>query len=511
MNFFDAIGNSFRRPNVEMSNFDLSHEHKTTMQFGKLVPIMCEEVLPGDKWHISASAFVRTMPLLSPMMHKTDLKVRFFFVPNRLVWDNWERFVSDGRDEAGSELNVPTITLKARSEDVRDKWFGKGTLTDYFGFAMRGSYEGCVVSQLPYRAYDCIYREYFANQWFGDIPQQSYQGSRFYNKFGDDIDIDENDTHNKQFADLLLCEDVCWEKDYFTSCSPTPMAATGSVPGLSISNHSIKAGGHPTINDGLYPTAGSNNQTPTISELRQAYRLQAFLENSLKTGKRYVEQLMAHFGVDSSDKRLQRPEYLGGGKLAVQVSEVASTASAESGHLGDLAGRGLSVGSFADVNFTSEEHGYLFAIAYISPHSSYYGGIPRTFIRRDRWDFAFPEFADLGEQPVWRCELDSADNYHNDPTQTIFGYVPRYSEYKTITDRFSGDMVDTLNFWHLGRDFSGTNPALNEDFLYINDKARAKLNRVFGVTNENEHPFVCTFGFNIDALRPLPFNPQSVM
>lgn len=510
MNFFDIIGNSFHRPKVEMSSFDLSHEHKTTMQFGKLVPIMCEEVLPGDKWNITASAFARSMPLLSPMMHKTDLKVRFFFVPNRLVWDQWERFISDGRDQFGGELKVPTIRIQTFEESVRKKWFGKGTLTDYFGFAARGSRDSCSVSQLPYRAYDCIYREYFANQWFGDIVDQGYLGAGFYNKFTDQVIITDDNQHNEQFFDLLQCEDVCWEKDYFTSCSPTPMAYGSTVPGVVVDDGSVVVGKHNAINDGLYPTQGLRNET-TVSELRQAYRLQAFLENSLRTGKRYVEQLMAHFGVDSSDKRLQRPEYLGGGKLAIQVSEVASTSESATSQLGDLAGRGISVGSFDDITFTSEEHGYLFAIAYISPHSSYYGGIPRTFIRRERWDFAFPEFADLGEQPVWVSELDASNNYDDDPTQEIFGYVPRYSEYKTITDKFSGDMVDTLNFWHLGRDFTNSDPALNEDFLYINDKARAKLNRVFGVTDPNEHPFICTFGFKIDALRPLPFNPQTIM
>lgn len=525
MNFFKQIANSISRPNVNFSNFDMSHEHKTTMRFGELVPVMCEEILPGDKWHINPNAFVRTMPLLSPMFHKVDLKMRFFFVPNRLVWDKWAEFISHGNDKNG-ELFVPTFSFDGHlSPDEKreqiETLFGKGSLADYFGYRPPVDGEDFSISQLPFRAYDLIYQEYFCNQWVSPYNvRNSFEGARFYNRYGDKLTNDPrsmpgnsnipSETKYEWIKDLFLPENVTFEPDYFTSCAPTPMTDPGTS-GIRLGNDgkSVRIGGHQAIEKSLYPIGDySTSAQPTISELRQAFRLQNFLENSLRVGKRYVEQLFAHFGVESSDGRMQRPEYLGGGKLAIQISEVASTAESGNIQLGDLAGRGISVGSFGDINFTSEEHGYLFGIAYIVPHTSYYGGIPRTFLRHERFDYAFPEFATLGEQPVFVSELDASYNVDGKNTK-IFGYVPRYSEYKQSMDKFSGGMVDNLAYWHLGRNMLNSDPALNENFIYIHDEARRELNRVFGVTDPKEHPFYCSFNFQSNALRPLPFNPQT--
>ena len=304
------------------------------------------------------------------------------------------------------------------------------------------------------------------------------------------------------YEEFLLPASVPFEPDYFTSCLPTPNA---SMAGVYVQKGGVTTDEQAAVRNSLYGSNDQNVTVSTVTDLRNAFRLQNFLENSLRTGKRYVEQLMAHFGVESSDSRLQRPEYLGGGQLAVQVSEVASTSESSKIQLGDLAGRGLSVGSFGDINFTSEEHGFIFGLAYIVPHTSYFGGIPRTFLRHERLDFAFPEFATLGEQPVFTTELDvSADE------NKIFGYVPRYSEYKQSLDKFSGDMVKSLAFWHLGRNLKGANPVLGDKFIYITDKARKEFNRVFGFTGSDGHPFICSFGFNSSAVRPLPFNPQTI-
>lgn len=525
MDFFKQIANGFHKPQVDYSQFDMGHEHKTTMRFGSLTPVFLQEVLPGDKWHINPSAFVRTMPLVSPMMHKVDLKIRFFFVPNRLVWKNWERFISGGRDpKTGGELFVPTFTLPQATggspdgDLYTDKYFAKGSLCDYFGIPLRShndngniTFFAPTISQLPFRAYDLIYQEYFCNQHLeGHNIDNSFDGADFYEKWNKVNSLTPPLDH-KMLSDIFLTEDVLFEPDYFTSALPTPMA-TPHTSGLRLGNndHSVRIGGHQAIEGSLYPNGEySTTAQPTVNELRQAFRLQHFLENSLRTGKRYIEQIFGHFGVESSDARLQRPEYLGGGTLALQVSEVASTAEMPNGsQLGDLAGRGISVGNFGDINFTSEEHGFLFGLAYIVPRSSYFGGIPKTFLRHERFDFAFPEFATLGEQPLYTCELDATQ-----PTDKleIFGYVPRYSEYKQQIDRFSGDMVGTLAYWHLGRNLAKANPKLNADFVHINDKARRSLNRVFGVTEPNAHPFVCSFGFAGNAIRPLPFNPQSML
>lgn len=504
MNFFKQIASNFNKPRIDFSKFDMSHEHKTSMRIGELVPVLCEEVLPGDKWHINANAFVRTMPLLSPMMHKVDLKMRFFFVPNRLVWDDWERFISDGMKN-GKEIFIPTLDVGA-SQDPQitekiKKWVGKGSLLNYFGFSVPSGRQR-VISQLPFRAYDLIWQEYFCNQSVSPKNvERGYDGPKWFNKFGDNLVLGQSTVSDETIDDLMLPENVCFEPDYFTSCLPTPLA---SMPGVDISGDAVAVEQYDFLKRGLY-RRDDNGDVQTVNDLRNAFRLQHFLENSLRTGKRYIEQLMAHFGVESSDARLQRPEYLGGGQLAVQISEVASTAEGKDIQLGDLAGRGLSVGSFGDIDFTSEEHGFIFGLAYIVPYTSYFGGIPRTFLRHERLDFAFPEFATLGEQPVFQQELDATvdDN-------VIFGYVPRYSEYKQSLDIFSGEMTDTLAHWHLGRNLFKANPTLNDKFVYVTDAARKEFNRIFGVTKPEEHPFICSFGFNSAAVRPLPFNPQTI-
>lgn len=541
MKFFDLLNRVSSRPTVEMSSFDMSHEHKTSLAFGKIAPVFLQEVLPGDKWHISTSAFLRTMPLLSPMMHKLDLKVRFFFVPNRLIWHQWESFISQGRAEVfgsssdpSSNLVVPSFVFDGKdgqgNDLLKSKYGARGSLMDYFGFPLPKTAQECRVSQLPFRAYHLIIREYFRNNLLDPANlYNSQNGVAEFIPFDEMVTLNDKNLKEKSLLQQMLSvADLAWENDYFTSASPTPLAVEQSVSstsgldsniysdqvgnadvnGYKLSNGSVLVDGVPRSDLDVKSKSGDG---VSVDELRYAYRLQHFLENGLRYGRRYVEQLFAHFGVTSSDARLQRPEYLGGGSLAVQVSEVTSTAGTDDGRLGDLAGRGLAVGGFEDITFTSEEHGFLIGVAYLSPHASYYGGVNRTFLRSERFDFAFPEFADLGQQPIFQSELDITDNYHLDGTRTIFGYVPRYSEYKQVMDKFSGDMVDTLSFWHLGRDFSNASPVLNDSFIYIDDAARVKLNRVFGVTDASKHPFVATFGFKADALRPLPFNPQNVI
>lgn len=512
MNFFKQIASTFQKPHVEFSKFDMSHEHKTTMRFGELVPIFCEEVLPGDSWHIEPNAFVRTMPLLSPMFHKVDLKVRFFFVPNRLIWDMWEPFISSG-EYNGKELFVPTVSIDSDSNDDNVKHLSSpGSLVNYFGISNSSGFQGLEISQLPFRAYDLIWQEYFCNTAVQPhLVRNNYDGAKFYTQtWGDRLDInaqywDQDEAMRKKANDMLMPENVCFEPDYFTSCLPTPLA---SAPGISIHGGSVTVKGNDAVNNSLYPASQAADSYHTVADIRNAFRLQHFLENSLRTGKRYIEQLMSHFGVESSDSRVQRPEYIGGGKLAVQISEVAATNESDKIQLGDLAGRGLSVGSFGNLSYNSDEHGYIIGVAYVVPHTSYFGGVNRTFLRHERLDYAFPEFATLGEQPVFEIELDSgvAISHRN----KIFGYVPRYSEYKQSLDKFSGDMVNRLAFWHLGRNLEFTDPKLNPEFVYINDNARKQLNRVFGVTDPKQHPFYCSFGFSASANRPLPFNPQTI-
>lgn len=490
-------------------------------QMGKLIPFLCREILPGDRFSVQSDFFLRFAPMLAPIMHRVNVHTHYFFVPNRLVWDEWKDFITGGQDgtlqPAKPYLNIPDL----------DGVFGVNTLMDYMGLPVpvpgdpNPYTEDVKIDALPFRAYQLIYNEYYRDQNCEDPVEFSIGSGK----------VTEADAER-----ILSLRNRCWEKDYFTSALPwtqrgqevnIPLAGDAPIKlnpdagvqtpvyknadGSVFSGHagamSLTNGGIVQAADGAYPQRLDPNgtliadltgaSTVTINDLRRSVALQSWLENNAVGGSRYVEQLLAHFGVRSSDARLQRPEFLGGGMSPAVFSEVLQTSETAETPQANMAGHGVAGGSHHGFNRFFEEHGWLIAVFSVTPRSNYSQGIERQFTKFDKLDYAFPEFAHLGEQPIYNRELYLGTDGLNDD---VFGYTPRYAEYKYIPSRVAGNFRADLSFWHLGRIFTGR-PNLNEDFVHIHP---TDTSRIFAVTDSEAEQLYVQIVNRVHARRVLP-------
>lgn len=507
MNMFNKIA----IPRIPKNTFDLSHERKLTAQMGVLTPILNMEVVPGDVIKSNTEIILRMAPMLAPIMHRLHVSTHFFFVPNRLVWDEWEDFITGGPD--GTSTPIPPHYLVHDAEVNSKPLFSKGSLSDHLGiplFADMSITDFLKVSSIPHRAYQLIWNEYYRDQNLQDpidIPKTSnYEGT----------------------LELLRLRNRCWEKDYFTSCLPwaqkgeevqmpfepvykdiSEMVTDQGVPATgtgTIEQNAASAGNLLVRNSvsGLQTGRIENLESGagvTINDLRTATRLQAWLERNARGGSRYIEQIMAHFRVKSSDSRLQRPEYLGGGRQPISVSEVLSTVGTDAVGIeapqGNMAGHGISVGNTNRFKRYFEEHGTVLGLMSIMPKTAYQQGLNRQFTRMTKEDYYWPEFANLGEQEVKNQEVYiRPDAAYNEGT---FGYQSRYAEYKYMNSSVHGDMRDNMDFWHMGRIFD-SQPSLNEDFVKANP-----TKRIFAVDDPDEASMFIQIYNDVKAKRPMPY------
>lgn len=457
---------------LESSRFDLTHERTLSMDMGKLVPILLEEILPGDEFSVKTDMLVRMAPMLAPMMHRVNVYTHYFFVPSRILWTEWENFITGGADGADASVH-PTIAAPSSGGG-----FALNTLADFLG-APTGI-NSFVVQAMPFRAYDEIF-----NQWYRD---QNLVSPVTVSKAGGP------DTTTNT---ALLSR--AWEKDRFTNAlpwaqrgAPVSVPLGGTVPVTRVSNapgtvlYNAGANTQPGSEDlwvdtttkqisdqsltkhfsidpngGLEANLGSANPI-TINALRQVILLQKWMEKNARGGARYVESILEHFKVRSSDARLQRPEYLGGGVSPLTVSEVLQTSAtgASGTPLGAMAGHGYSVPGIHAFKKSFEEHGYVIGILSVLPRTKYQQGSMPIWNRRSRFDYAWPTFAGLGEQPILKKEIYAASA---DP-DGVFGYAPRYQEYRERESTVHGDFKSTLNYWTMARIF-GSEPTLNSAFV----------------------------------------------
>lgn len=469
------------------SVFNRTHSHKTTFDGGKLIPFYVDEVLPGDTFNVNSNLFGRLATPIVPVMDNIYLDTHYFFVPNRLVWDNFKRFMGEQDNPTDStDYLVPQLSATHT----------EGSLGDYFGLPIDVATDA---NSLFFRAYNLIW-----NEWFRDQNLQ------------DSVTVNKGDSGDSLSDYNLLSRGK--RHDYFTSALPwpqkgpgvelplgstAPITSTGSLQLTDGSNLSdLQRGGSSSYvaltnatnmnNNDLSYESGlaadlSSATAATINSLRQAFQLQRLAEKDARGGTRYTEIVRSHFNVTSPDARLQRPEFLGGRTTRIDITPVAQTSQTSTSQYGTSntpQGNLSGFGTVAQVNdgFTKSftEHGIIIGLCSVRADLTYQKGLNRMFSRRTKYDYYWPTLAHLGEQSILNKEIYAQGTSADDD---VFGYQERWAEYRyypsKITGKFRSDASQSLDVWHLSQDFANL-PTLSSTFIEDNPP----LDRLVAVTNE---------------------------
>lgn len=532
---------------IPRSVFTRSHSYKTAMPVSKLVPFFVDEVLPGDTFNLKTTILARLSTPIVPFMDNLYMRTFFFFVPNRLIWEHWEAMNGDQRSgpTASTDYLVPQATINN---------LAIGTLGDFLGLPT-GVVQNVSVSELPLRAISLIW-----NEWFRDENLQNAYNidKNTEREFVGDQAISSTNVDNP----LLYssdCPPIAKFHDYFTSALPWPqkgpgveISLGGSVPvtgtadllfGQSqiqvtggVGSHSFNGTSwSPSPNSANQPyvvgfgawTPGNNESsgsmsqvkvtgaltnpaltvdlsasTPiSINDLRQAFQIQKLYERDARGGTRYTEILRSHFGVVSPDARLQRPEYLGGGKTRINVNPVQQTSATADGSgtpQGNLSAYAVAVDTGHSFTKSFVEHGWIIGFVAVQSDLTYQQGLNRMWSRKARFDYYWPVFAHLGEQAVLNKEIFVQGTAADDE---VFGYQERFAEYRYFPGIITGHMRSTsstpLDVWHLAEKFE-TAPQLNGTFI----QDATPIERVVAVTDEP--PIILDAWFDLKCVRPMP-------
>jgi len=526
--------------------FDLSHDHKTTFSMGQLIPFCTLETLPGDNFTLDYEVMCRFAPLFLPIMHRCDLTVHYFYVPWRIIWSDWSKYITQSEDLLAPYFYHPD--LNASTTETK-----RSPICSYMGlpFSFQAPFvSGVNVSAGPIAAYWKIYNEYYRNsqiQEIIDIPLVA----------GENLITSWTDYNGN--APIFVASKL-WNRDYFTSALPTPQIGAEVLVPIANANYDIgtpwdpgdvlgpwqlkNVGSHTAAADGdlvvdsastgfpgmLSNAAGDSlyldiqETSAPMRDFRLAARMLEFLERLMRTGQRYRDFLKGHFGVDPDPGTIDLPVFIGGSKGRVVVSEVMSTAETESIPVGGYAGQAMVVGQGStQVKYFCKEHGFIIGIINIQPRSSYMQGLSRMWTRGvggttsdgniqnpgNVYDYAFEEFAGIGDQAILYREIRydftvlQANADHNDET---FGYIPRYSEYRWMNDIVSGEMRNIWISFHLSRIFEEggapalTSPVLNTDFL----QCIPRIDDVFQIGAAQDHEIYAWIFNDVKVWRSLP-------
>ena len=651
---------------MKRSKFNLTHSHSTTADAGQLIPFLLQPTLPGDRFRIGLKNFIRCQPMVAPLMHEVYFYTQYWYVPYRILWDNWEDFITGGGDLSASPA-FPYVTAPSGG-------WQPGSLADYFGFPVKQA--GIEVSAMPFRAYaeiwntryrdedlqtdvSVVYTDGADNKTSTDILSPSWKRDYFtlarpWTQRGVDILVpvtdgghgtqithkhtisyrvalfiwgmyafninDDPDTIDFTIADKYFngvtykytktehdsTGSITNDTKTYNASSSTPaekvafIAAlenyfsdtssdwSGSVPYANLENTiknwsstspqevSVPAGSEitlarriPNISEGLVltnwrfslyafisndetvPSAGvsdsfsgasvydargtrniwvrftgstacnydddsplceyvtyatlSQSGAVSVRDLRASSALQRYAERSLKFGNRYEEFIQREFGVKPRDSRIQRPEYLGGGRGILNISEVLQTAEGTDTGVGTMRGHGIASVSQRPIRFKSPEHGIIIGLLSIRPKAVYTQGIEREFLKRSRLDFFTPELANIGMQEVLTQELFATSANKN----SIFGYSDRYQEYRYHKPLVTGEFRDTLNYWNMARIFDNA-PNLNDEFINMEYSSEV-FKRPFAVQDQSYHSFLIMLENVIHAWRPIPKRAKDIL
>nr|WNN13356.1 MAG: major capsid protein [Microviridae sp.] len=521
---------------IQRSTFDRSHSVKFSFNVGDLIPFYVDEVLPGDTFNVTSSKVVRMQPLVSAPMDNLFLDTYYFFVPNRLVWSHWREFNGENTESPwmpSVEYSVPQLLF---SEDTQAF---PGSIADYMGIppVPTSSAKGFSVSALPFRAYALI-----CNEWFRD------------ENLTDPLVIPTGDSNQQAAtkADVVLPPvyalggipfKVAKYHDYFTSCLPTPQKG----PDVKIPMASdVPVYSGPTINpnpDNKYSTlfvsefssnpslhykmdtSGMFEQAPigdtsglyagnlyaamstsalaTINQLRLAFQIQRMYEKDARGGTRYIEILKSHFGVTSPDARLQRPEYLGGNRIPINISQVVQNSGTVSNSTpqGNVAGMSLTADNHSDFTKSFVEHGFVIGVMCARYDHTYQQGIERFWSRKTRFDYYWPVFANIGEQPVLNKEIYADGSAADDE---VFGYQEAWADYRYKPNRVCGEMrsniTNSLDVWHFADNYK-TRPALSDSWIR---EDKTNVDRVLAIQSKTSNQLFADIYIKNKTTRPMP-------
>ena len=537
---------------IRRSTFDRSHSLKTSFNVGDIVPFFIDEVLPGDTFNVDTSKVVRLQTLLTPVMDNIYLDTYYFFVPNRLTWSHWKQFNGENTESAWlpkTEYEIPQITAPAGTG------WSVGTIADYLGVPT--GVPDLSVSALPFRAYALVMNEWFRDENLSDplvVPV-------------DDATVAgvNTGTFVTDVAKGGLPYKAAKYHDYFTSCLPSPQkgpdvlipsATSGNFPvvtshdthdpgGFTLSGKfgvmsldppgssgtayfdqasylssdvgtfdvGLRSSGNPS--SGFDPTnlwaLSSGGLGASINQLRMAFQVQKLYEKDARGGSRYIEILKSHFGVTSPDARLQRPEYLGGNRIPININQVVQQSATASGETaqGTVTGMSVTTDSHSDFTKSFTEHGFVIGVMVARYDHTYQQGLERFWSRKDRFDYYWPVFANIGEQAVKNKEIyaqgpakkDSAGNVIDDQ---VFGYQEAWADYRYKPSRVTGEMRSqydkSLDVWHLADDYSAL-PMLSDSWIR---EDKTNVDRVLAVNSSVSNQLFADIYIKNRTTRPMP-------
>lgn len=528
------------RIDMSRSTFDRPFSHKTTFNVGDIIPFYVDEVLPGDTHQIRTSKVVRMQTLLTPVMDNLYLDTYYFFVPDRIVWSHWKQFMGENTESAwapSTEYQIPQLASP-------DGGWTEGTIADYMGVPTKVG--NLYVNALPFRAYALIMNEWFRDENLCDplnIPLDDatvkgvntgtfvtdvakgglpYKAAKYHDYFtsalpapqkGPDVTLPVASISNMPVYPLsdavpvpsgFAASAMRWtDTDYASPTTTAPMGPLGNGGNLtSVEEGSFsRSGSYGPAN--LWAVGSGTADAVTINQLRMAFQIQKLYERDARGGTRYIEILKSHFGVTSPDARLQRPEYLGGNRIPITINQVVQNSGSMDGETPQGTTTAYSLTTDVHQEFTKSfvEHGFIIGVMVARYDHTYQQGLERFWSRKDRFDFYWPVFANIGEQAVLNKEIYATGQ---DSDDEVFGYQEAWADYRYKPSRVSGEMrsnaTKPLDSWHLADDYSKL-PTLSDSWIREEPN---NVNRVLAVTSENANQLFCDLYVQNRTTRPMP-------